>query len=64
MKKQEKELTYASAQAELEKILADLQDDKTSIDALAEKVRRAALLIDFCKTRLRLTEDEVNQLLT
>ncbi len=63
MKKTEKELTYAAAQKELEKILADLQDDKTDVDALAAKVKRAAELIDFCKTRLRATEDEVNKLL-
>ncbi len=63
MKKQEKEPTYASAQQELEKILIDLQDEKTTVDELAEKVRRAAFLIDLCKTRLRMTEEEVGQLL-
>jgi exodeoxyribonuclease VII small subunit len=65
MKKQPKtdDLTYATAQTELEEILADLQNEQTSIDELAEKVKRAAELIAFCKTKLRATEEEISRIL-
>ena len=63
MKKESKPLTYEAAQTELEAILQDLQNERTDIEALAEKVRRAAELVEFCKTRLRSTEAEINNLL-
>ena len=58
-----KTTTYESAQTELEQILQDLQAEKTGIDELAEKVRRARELIEFCRSRLRLTEEEIRKLL-
>jgi exodeoxyribonuclease VII small subunit len=65
MKKQPKteDLTYSTAQFELEQILADLQNEQTGIDELAEKVARAADLIAFCKTKLRATEEEISRIL-
>jgi exodeoxyribonuclease VII small subunit len=58
-----KKLDYASAQTELQKLLQELQDEKTDLDQLAEKVARARELIQFCRERLRLAEVEVNKLL-
>ena len=58
-----KNTTYESAQAELEQILQDLKAEKTGIDELAEKVKRAQELIEFCRSRLRMTEEEIRKLL-
>lgn len=64
MKKTEpKKLDYETAYAELEQIARDLQDDRTGLDELSEKVKRAAELLDFCKKRLRATEAEVAKML-
>jgi exodeoxyribonuclease VII small subunit len=52
---------YAEAVAELNEILADLEDDDLDIDILGDRVARAATLIALCRdridvARLRVTE--------
>ena len=39
------------------------EGDRVSVDALAEKVKRAAHLISYCGERLRSTESEVQKVL-
>jgi exodeoxyribonuclease VII small subunit len=46
------DLAYADAVAELEAILAELDDDTIDVDLLAERVRRAATLIRLCRERI------------
>lgn len=43
---------YAAAMAELDEILAELEDDRLDIDVLADRVARAAVLVAACRTRL------------
>lgn len=63
MKKQSEEiLTYESAQAELQQIVQYLQSETVRIDELSDKIARANALIQFCRERLRLTEEEVAKL--
>ena len=57
-----KELTYEQALAELQTIVADLQEDAVGIDELAEKSERAAELIRFCREKLRHTEKRLETL--
>jgi exodeoxyribonuclease VII small subunit len=56
------ELNYENAAKELDEILAELKEDKVTIDKLAVKVERAAKLATFCSTKLRETEQRVNQI--
>lgn len=58
-----KELKYAEALAEIEKILAGFDNEQYDIDALASEVRRATELIRLCKERLRRTEADVAEVL-
>lgn len=58
------ELTYESAYTELDKIYQEINNEQVSVDLLAEKVKRAAVLIQFCQSRLRSTEDEINKILS
>jgi exodeoxyribonuclease VII small subunit len=53
------ELGYADAVAELEEILAQLDDDDIDVDHLATQVRRAAALIALCRGRLSAARVEV-----
>ncbi len=62
MKKQPEQLTYESAQAELQQIVQDLQNEAVGIDELAAKIARANELIRFCRERLRMTEVEIGKL--
>lgn len=57
-----KGITYEEASKELEQILADLEDDKISVENLAAKVELASALLKFCSDRLRTTEEKVNEI--
>ncbi len=58
-----KQMSYSRALTELEKIIGEIESEETDLDVLSEKVKRAAYLIKFCRTRLRSTEDEVKKAL-
>jgi exodeoxyribonuclease VII small subunit len=55
------ELGYADAVAELNEILAALDDDSLDVDQLGEKVARAAVLITLCRDRIGVARAAVDQ---
>ena len=59
-----KHLTYSEAISELEKIVNQIENEEVDVDILAEKIKRAAYLMTFCKNKLKGTEGEVKKLLT
>lgn len=59
----EENLTYESAYKELVQISKEIENESVSVDVLAEKVKRASMLITFCQTRLKTTETEVNKII-
>ena len=58
-----KEMTYAEAMAQIEKILARFRNEEMDVDSLAAEVKRATELIAGCKSRLRKAEEEVSKIL-
>lgn len=58
-----KELTYKSAMEELEAIVAQLEDEDVDVDKLAAMINRASELIQFCKSRLIKSQEEVDKAL-
>ena len=48
---------------ELEQIISEIESEDIDVDILAGKVRRAALLVKLCKTRLRSAEEDVKKVL-
>jgi exodeoxyribonuclease VII small subunit len=58
-----KTITYAEAIVELETIVSDIENASIGVDELSEKVKRAAELIKFCRSKLTSTEKEVNSIL-
>ena len=56
------ELGYVGALAELDAILAELEDETLNVDILAERVGRASELITFCRTRIRDAQLHVEQI--
>lgn len=59
----EKEITYNEAMAEIEAILAKMNDENNDIDSLAGQVKRAGELIKLCRERLRKAEEDVREVL-
>lgn len=53
---------YTDAVAELERILAELEGDEVDVDALVERVRRAAELVRFCRDRIDAARFEVERI--
>ena len=54
---------YAEAFEELQQIVSEIEEGQISVDELSEKVKRAAHLINICKTKLSSTEEDVNKIL-
>jgi exodeoxyribonuclease VII small subunit len=54
---------YTEAFEELQAIVTEIEQGEISVDELSEKVKRAALLIRYCKTKLTSTEEDVNAIL-
>jgi exodeoxyribonuclease VII small subunit len=55
--------TYTEAFEELQQIVSEIEEGQISVDELSEKVKRAALLIKICKSKLASTEEDVNKIL-
>ena len=56
------EIGYAEALAELEAILAEIEDDAVDVDVLAARVKRAAVLLRVCRARITAAKVEVTQI--
>ncbi len=52
-------LPYGDAVQELELILAELEASTVDVDHLAERVRRAAELVRYCRQRLDVVRSDV-----
>jgi exodeoxyribonuclease VII small subunit len=59
----EKSITYTEAFNELQEIVSEIENGDISVDDLAEKVKRAAFLIQICKAKLKATEADVKKIL-
>ena len=55
------QIAYGDAIAELEAIVAGLEDSDVDVDVLADRVARAAELIKLCRDRIARTRIEVER---
>lgn len=51
--------SYEAASIELNEIVEALESEEVSIDDLSNKVERATQLLNYCRTKLRSTEEQV-----
>jgi exodeoxyribonuclease VII small subunit len=63
METSEEELTYTDAVNELEQIITEMEDASIGVDELTDKVKRASMLLQFCRNKLTTTEQDVNNIL-
>jgi exodeoxyribonuclease VII small subunit len=59
----QKELSYTEAYNELQIIAENLESGKYNIDEISDKIKRAAELVNYCKTKLRTIENEIDEAL-
>lgn len=62
MSKQNEQLTYERAYAELSTILQTMQGQETGLEEMTVLLRRARELIVFCREQLHLTERELKSI--
>jgi exodeoxyribonuclease VII small subunit len=55
-------MSFRAAMDELEGILERIEGEEIDIDRLAEELRRAAVLLDLCRGKIRKAEVEVTQI--
>lgn len=56
-------VSYEDANAELARIVAELESGDIDVDGLADAVSRATVLITQCRTRLRRVESDLDEAL-
>lgn len=56
------ELNYDKALKEIESIQNDLEAGKVKITEMHSKIKRAKELIEYCRTQLRTSEQELDKL--
>lgn len=62
MKTQET-ITYKEAMAQLEEIVYKIENEEPDVDELSAMVKKASDLMQFCRKKLKSTEEEINQTL-
>lgn len=62
MKTQET-ITYKEAMAQLEQIVHRIENEEPDVDELSAMVKKASELMQFCRQKLKATEEEINQTL-
>ncbi|WP_300828434.1 exodeoxyribonuclease VII small subunit [uncultured Rikenella sp.] len=60
----EEQITYTEAVAEIEEILARMEDSELDIDRLGAYVERATTLIALCKEKLLKAQKQVEKVMT
>ena len=50
---------FDQAYEELQDIVSSLQDDDAGIDSLSSKMKRAKELVEFCRSKLREVEEDI-----
>lgn len=58
-----KKLSYGEAIAEIEEIIKKIEREELDVDELSDQVKRVSYLINYCREKLRNTENEVNKIL-
>ena len=56
------EISYAAALAELEGILAAIEEEQVDVDELGVKVKRSAELIRLCRSRIEAATIEIESI--
>lgn len=55
-------MTYSEALNELKKIIKEIEESEIDLDQIQEKLERAKELMEFCRARLKKTENFISEL--
>jgi len=60
---QQQPITYTQAVTELEELVEKMQQPDCSIDHLSQYTKRSKELLEFCRSKLTATDQELQQIL-
>ena len=60
---EDNEQTYTQAINELEELVKKMQDPECSIDNLSQYTKRAKTLLEICRKKLTVADEELKQIL-
>lgn len=63
MSEQFKELTYQQALKRLNELVAEIEDPGIPVEKIMDKVKESVVLIQFCRSSLRDTKEEIDNIL-
>lgn len=55
-----KEKSYDQAYEELQNLVSSIQSEETGLDKMEAQVKKATELIQYCQSKLRSLENEIN----
>ena len=55
-------ISYSEAVAEIESILAQIENDELDVDELSENVKKISVLVKDCREKLTKTKEDVENL--
>lgn len=55
--------SYDDALKQLEKTISEIETGDLTVDQLTKKVKEASELVEFCRAKLRTTEETLNETL-
>ncbi len=58
-----KEMTYETAMVRLEELVRQVESNEVGIDKLAELLKEAKALTEFCRNTLYATDEEIKKIL-
>ncbi len=58
-----KKISYTEAYNKLQEILQLIESDKLDVDELSDKIKEATSLLNICKEKLFVTDEEVKKAL-
>lgn len=63
MSEQFKEMTYQQALKRLNELVAEIEDPGIPVEKIMDKVKESVVLIQFCRSSLRDTKEEIDNII-
>jgi exodeoxyribonuclease VII small subunit len=57
------EISYKDAVREIEEIISKIESGELNVDQLTDKVKRASLLLNICKKKLKTVDEEISRII-
>jgi exodeoxyribonuclease VII small subunit len=57
------EISYKEAVREIEEIIRKIESGELNVDELTSKVKRASVLLEICRKKLKLADEEISKII-